>query len=197
MRSVRALSLVAVIAAVAVAGITFGATDAAAKTVDGVDFPDTVTVSGTTLQRNGVGARTAFFMRIYLAALYVEKTAGEASALLGPDRPREVRLAILKDVSKERFEGAARTGFEKNTLSPSLSMQERQTKFLVLIPALAAGDTLTFIYEPGVGTTVKGNKVKATTIAGKDFADALFKIWLGGHPADDGLKAGLLGKSSL
>ena len=100
MRSVRALSLVAVIAAVAVAGITFGAADAAAKTVDGVDFPDTVTVSGTTLQRNGVGARTAFFMRIYLAALYVEKTAGEASALLGPDRPREVRLALADEVRR-------------------------------------------------------------------------------------------------
>lgn len=192
----RALRLMRALFLIVIVGVGAGG-PAAAKVVDGVDFPDTVTVSGTTLQRNGIGARTAVFMRFYLAALYVEKTAAEASALLGPDRAREVRLAILKDVSKDRFESAARTGFEKNTLSPSPSMLERQKTFLALIPALVPGDSLTFMYEPGVGTTIKGNTIKSTTIPGKDFADALFNIWLGGHPADDGLKAGLLGKSSL
>ena len=42
-----------------------------------------------------------------------------------------------------------------------------------------------------------GAALGKTVIAGKDFADALFAIWLGEHPVDDGLKQGLLGKQSL
>jgi hypothetical protein len=185
-----ALALAALIA-------TLLSTGAAAKTVDGVDFPDTATVGGATLVRNGIGARTAMFMRFYLAALYVEKASHEAAGLLGPDRPREARLAILKDVSRERFLDAAKAGFEKNTPSPSPDLQARMDTFLALIPPLKPGDTLNFTYVPGTGTRIHGSAVKATTIPGKDFADALFKIWLGGHPADGDLKSGLLGNASL
>ncbi|MBI1946318.1 MAG: chalcone isomerase family protein [Deltaproteobacteria bacterium] len=170
---------------------------AVAKTVDGVDFPDTVEVAGAKLVRNGIGARTVMFMRFYLAALYVEKAASTASTLLGPDRPREVRLVMVKEVSKARFQEAAQAGFDKNTPTPSAELKAKEAQFLALVPGQLAGDTLTFSYEPGVGTHLKGSKVKETVIAGKDFADALFAIWLGEHPVDDGLKKGLLGKDSL
>jgi hypothetical protein len=170
---------------------------AGAKLVDGVDFPDTVDVAGVPLARNGIGARTAVFMRFYLAALYVEKAGGDAAALLAPDRPRQVRLAMLKDVTQQRFQDAAREGFEKNTPTPSASLLEREGRFLALVPGLVPGDTLTFTYEPGVGTRIAGNKVKSTVIPGKDFADALLGIWMGPHPVDGDLKKGLLGKDSL
>lgn len=170
---------------------------AVAKTVDGVDFPDTVEVAGAKLVRNGIGARTIMFIRFYLAALYVEKVAPSAGAVLGPDRPREVRLVMVKEVSKSRFQEAAQAGFDKNTPTPSAELKAKEAQFLALVPGQVAGDTLTFSYEPGVGTHLKGSKVKETVIAGKDFADALFAIWLGEHPVDDGLKKGLLGKDSL
>jgi hypothetical protein len=170
---------------------------ASAKVVDGVDFPDAVDVAGVKLQRNGIGARSIVFVRFYLAALYVEKAATSASAVLGPDRPREVRLHMVKEVSKARFQEAAQAGFDKNTANPSEALKQREAQFLALVPGLLAGDHLSFVYEPGVGTHIKGNKVKEAVIPGKDFADALFAIWLGEHPVDDGLKKGLLGKDSL
>lgn len=187
----RSLLLVASLCALAWSGA------AAAKTVEGVDFPDTVELAGAKLVRNGIGARTILFIRFYLAALYVEKAAPTGSAALGPDRPREVRLVMVKDVSKSRFQEAAQTGFDKNTPSPSAELKAKEAQFLAIVPGQVAGDTLTFSYEPGVGTHLKGTKVKETVIAGKDFADALFAIWLGEHPVDDGLKRGLLGKDSL
>lgn len=174
-----------------------GAGGAGAKTVDGVDFPDTIDVAGAKLTRNGVGARTVMLMRFYLAALYVEKAVTTGAAAIAPDRPREVRLAMVKEVSKSRFEEAAQAGFDKNTPNASASLKQREAQFLALVPGLVAGDHLTFTYEPGVGTHIKGNKVKETVIPGKDFADALFAVWLGEHPVDDGLKKGLLGKDSL
>jgi hypothetical protein len=170
---------------------------AIAKVVDGVDFPDRVDVAGVSLTRNGIGARTALFMRFYLAALYVEKVGTDAGALLAPERPRQVRLAIVKEVTRQRFQDAAREGFEKNTPSPSASLIERENRFLALMPGLVPGDALTFSYEPGIGTRIEGNKVKSIVIPGKDFADALMSIWMGPHPVDDDLKAGLLGKASL
>jgi len=193
MRRIRAL--IPALALAVIAALSAG--DAVAKSVDGVEFPDTASVGGATLMRNGIGARTAMFMRFYLAALYVEKPGQDAAALLAPDRPREARLAIVKDVSKERFVDAAQAGFDKNTPSPSPDLKARMDTFLALIPPLKPGDTLNFTYVPGTGTRIHGSAVKATTIPGKDFADALFKIWLGGHPADADLKNGLLGKSSL
>lgn len=193
MRRIHALFPAVFLALVA----TLASGDALAKTVDGVEFPDTASVGGTTLLRNGIGARTAMFMRFYLAALYVEKAGHDAAGLIAPDRPREARLAILKDVSKERFVDAAKAGFEKNTPSPSPELQARMDTFLALIPPLKPGDTLTFTYVPGTGTRIHGSAVKSTTIPGKDFADALFKIWLGASPADADLKSGLLGKDSL
>ena len=192
MTAARALSLaLASTLTLALAG------PAIAKVVDGVDFPDRVDVAGVSLTRNGIGARTAFFMRFYLAALYVEKVGADAGALLAPERPRQVRLAIVKEVTQQRFQDAAREGFEKNTPSPSASLIERENRFLALVPGLVPGDTLTFTYEPGVGTRIEGNKVKSIVIPGKDFADALMSIWMGPHPVDSDLKKGLLGKASL
>lgn len=187
----RPLVLAASLCALAWSGAVLG------KTVEGVEFPDTCEVAGAKLGRNGIGARTVMFMRFYLAALYVEKAASSAGAVLGPDRPREVRLVMVKEVTRARFQEAAQAGFDKNTPSPSAELRAKEAQFLALVPGQVAGDTLTFSYEPGVGTRLKGSKVKETVIAGKDFADALFAIWLGEHPVDDGLKQGLLGKASL
>lgn len=87
--------------------------------VDGVDFPDRVDVAGVSLTRNGIGARTALFMRFSLAALYFEKVGADAGALLAPERPRQVRLAIVKEVTRQRFQDAAREGFEKTPRRPA------------------------------------------------------------------------------
>ena len=54
------------------------------------------------------------------------------------------------------------------------------------------GQVLRPTYIPGKGTTVTGQGEKAL-IEGKDFADALFNVWLGQHPVDGDLKKGMLG----
>ncbi len=48
-------------------------------------------------------------------------------------------------------------------------------------------------YVPGAGSTVGVEGGQAVTVAGKDFADALFRNWIGAKPADDDLKKGMLG----
>jgi hypothetical protein len=54
------------------------------------------------------------------------------------------------------------------------------------------GAKLVIQYVPGKGTVIEGAK-DSYVAEGKDFADALFSVWIGGSPVDDGLKKGMLG----
>jgi hypothetical protein len=60
-----------------------------------------------------------------------------------------------------------------------------------MLPDLKQGGVLDIVYQPGVGTLVRGSGVQMI-IPGKDFADALFSVWLGPNPTDAELKRRLL-----
>jgi len=61
-----------------------------------------------------------------------------------------------------------------------------------MIPDAKKGSTIVITYVPGSGTMLS-TAGERSIIPGKDFADALFSVWLGPSPVDDGLKKGLLG----
>ena len=48
-------------------------------------------------------------------------------------------------------------------------------------------------YVPGKGTIFKAASGSQVTLPGKDFSDALLRVWLGKEPLDTDLKARLLG----
>jgi hypothetical protein len=64
---------------------------------------------------------------------------------------------------------------------------------LGLIPDVKEGQTLTFTYLPGKGTTLQVGNKELGSLEGKGFADAVFSIWLGPKPPSEDLKQGLLG----
>jgi hypothetical protein len=72
------------------------------------------------------------------------------------------------------------------------ALRQRLNVFKAAIPDLKEKEHLTFTYIPGRGTVI-GGKATETVIPGKDFADALFSVWLGNSPVDGALKKGLLG----
>ena len=75
------------------------------------------------------------------------------------------------------------------------SLRERITTFNSFFDKdLIKNDRVTISYVPGLGTSVKINDETKGTIPGSDFMQALWAIWLGANPADNGLKEGMLGK---
>jgi hypothetical protein len=62
-----------------------------------------------------------------------------------------------------------------------------------MIPDVVKGDEILLTYVPGRGTVVTAKGVEKGIIEGKDFADALFAVWLGPNPAQEDLKRALLG----
>ncbi len=168
---------------------------ALARDVAGVTFQDTVSVGGKELRLNGTGIRTKFFVKVYAGGLYVVQASGDAEAIVAADAPRRVRMVFLHDVDKKKIKETYKEGFQNNSAGPALP--ELLAKLDRIAPAIVdmkKGMEMVVTYVPGEGTTLAATGGTPVTVEGKDFADAMFRNWLGSHPADADLKKGLLGK---
>lgn len=78
---------------------------------------------------------------------------------------------------------------EPESLMPAL--RARLTRFNQGIRDLKEGDRLTITYRPGEGTGLESKGGDRLVVEGKDFADALFSVWLGNHPVDAALQTAM------
>ena len=181
------------------AALLIAALPASALEIAGVKVPDTTTVDGKTLTLNGAGLRTKSFLKVkvYVAALYVTQPSADPAALVALDAPKVIRMTLLRDVDRASMLSAFRDGIEANSPTQAAALAPKLKQVEAAFPAeFKEGQVMAVTYVPGQGTTVGLEGVKGVAIEGKDFADALFRIWLGPKPTDGGLedlKAALLG----
>jgi hypothetical protein len=166
---------------------------ASAGELHGVKMPDSVSVEGKTLKLNGMGLRTKAFFKVYVAGLYLESPSSDAKAIVGSDTVRRVDLHMKRDISKDKMTSAITEGFERNSKDQMGALKERLDKVNAAVTDLKEGQLFSITYVPGRGTTVKGSGSGEVTVPGKDFADAMFNVWLGKNPVDEDLKKGMLG----
>ena len=169
------------------------AVPALAKELKGVKMPDTLEVEGKKLTLNGMGLRTKVVFKVYVAGLYLEEKSSDPAVILTKDQTRRVDMVMLRDFEKGKITEAMKAGFEKNNADKFAALKDRLERFMAVIPDLKEGQTLSMTYVPGKGTSVKGPGADVS-VEGKDFADALFSVWLGKAPVDEDLKSGMLGK---
>ena len=162
-----------------------------------VQFPDTLKVKGSPveLQLNGVGYRTKFFFKIYIGALYLPEKSSSPEVILEQPGPKRIHMHFLyEEVEREKLVNGWNEGFENNNDEATLAkLKDRIEQFNNVFPTLREGDEVLLDYIPHKGTrvTIKGNEV--ALIKGRDFYQALLKIWLGDEPADEDLKEAMLG----
>jgi len=99
----------------------------------------------------------------------------------------------VRDVDRDDLEKAWDEGFEHNAKSQLGVLEERIAALKALMTDMKAGQRMHFVHQPGAGTRVAIDGTRKGVIEGDDFARALFAIWLGRHPPNADLKAGLLG----
>jgi hypothetical protein len=179
-------------AVVALAALLLLPLRAEAKEVGGVNFPPTVQAGGKTLQLNGAGVRTRFFLKVYAIGLYLEQPSTDAKAILAADQVRRAELRMLRSVSASEMAEAIGEAFTANAGSAGPQLQARLDRFKAMFPAATSGEVITLTYIPGTGTVVGAGGKDLGTIEGKDFADVLFSSWIGANPVDDSLKQALL-----
>jgi outer membrane PBP1 activator LpoA protein len=160
--------------------------------VAGVTLPPSVTVEGKTLHLNGAGLRTKMIFKVYVAGLYLENTGKDAAAVVSSDQIKSMRLAILRSLKGKQVSEAIEEGFEKNSKARMGALKARLDKLATLIPNVEKGDDIVLSYVPGKGTVVTVKGAEKGVIEGKDFADALFAVWLGANPVQEDLKKELL-----
>jgi chalcone isomerase-like protein len=176
-------------------GLSFLLIAAAARgaEVAGVKMPDTVTVEGKTLKLNGMGLRKKVVFKVYVAGFYLETPTKAPEAILASDQIRRMDLRVLRSLKAAQVTEAIEEGFEKNSKAQMGALKDRLAKFSAMFSNVAEGDEILMTYVPGKGTSVSVRGVEKGTVEGKDFADALFAVWLGPHPVQEDLKKALLG----
>lgn len=189
----QAISIFACMMAIGFTQVTY----ADNVTVAGVKVEDSAQVGNHNLKLNGVGIRTKFIFKVYVAALYLNEIKSTTPEVLSQSGAKRVHLVMLRDMSNDDFSQAFMDGLRNN-----LDVNER-SKFIKPmttfgqmfseVATLKKGDIMTLDWVPGVGVESQYNGKKVgETVNDASFYNAILKIWLGNKPVDSSLKKKLL-----
>lgn len=170
--------------------------DVRAKEIGGVDVKASiVTEKGVVLQLNGAGIRTKFIFDVYVGQLYLEKPRSATEDVLADTGQKMMVMHFVYDkVEKDKLVKGWDEGFSGNTAPAALErIAARVEEFNSFFGDIKKGEEIVLDYMPGIGTRVVFAGEEKGIIPGKDFNDALLRIWLGDKPVTKKLKRKLLG----
>ncbi|MGM0570778.1 chalcone isomerase family protein [Marinobacter sp.] len=171
------------------------AAGAGAAEVNGVDVRDSLDARGQQLALNGAGVRSRFFIKLYVAALYLPEESSDSKAILAADEPQAIALHVTSGrINSDNMTEATLEGFEKSTGGNLAPIQREVDQLLrVFADEIREGDVFDLVYVPGEGVQVIKNGELGDTIGDRAFKEALFGIWIGDEPAQGSLKDDMLG----
>ncbi len=168
--------------------------DLQAASLAGVTLPDTQQVGNTKLVLNGLGLRTEFMVKVYVAGLYLEQKSSDPGAIIKADAPNRIVMQFLHGASKSQMTNAFKESFNDNTPDAMKTMQSDIDRLFGALDAVKPGDQMIFTYVPGTGTTFAINGQDKLTISGSAFNPVILSVWLGPKPPTASVKKGMLGK---
>lgn len=169
---------------------------AGAASLAGVNLPDKAEVKGQSLVLNGIALRSKFFIKVYVAGLYVGQKEKSAAKILGADGPRRQVMHFLYSVSKSQMCDAWNDGLAANTPNAPAEVRKEFATLCSWMEPIEKGNELVLTYVPGEGTQVEVNGKPKGTLPGKPAADAILSTWLGAKPdPGEDFKKALLGGS--
>lgn len=156
-------------------------------------------VAGSELVLNGAGLRKRFNLDIYVIGLYLPKPQSSAQAAITTEGPKRIALTLVRDLTAKWLVEGLYEGLQDSTTEEEFKRLKGSADAMaaVMLPLEGArkGDVLAVDYVPGSGAQVVVNgRTIGGPIPGRDFYQALLKIWLGDKPVDAELKRQLLGR---
>lgn len=169
-------------------------TSTAASSLHGVSFEEHRRIGDQELRLHSVALlRYRVVFKGYVAALYLGE--GVTPEQVMQDVPRRLEIEYFWAIPADAFQQVTREGIARNVDARELAdLEARIERFNRFYADVQPGDRYSLTYLPGIGTELSLNGERRGVIEGEDFAAALFSIWLGEEPFDDGLKAKLLGR---
>jgi len=161
--------------------------------VEGVAFGREVRAGDSMLALRGYGLlRYLVFIKAYVAAFYLPESVRSEDALT--DVPKHLEIEYFHPIVAQDFAKTTSASISQNTsLATYQGLKPKCDELNALYRDIAPGDRYALTYLPGRGTTLSWNGQPLGTVAGREFAAALFGIWLGSNPLDSNFKDLLLG----
>ncbi|MFZ5600942.1 MAG: chalcone isomerase family protein [Pseudomonadota bacterium] len=172
---------------------------AQATDVAGVSIPDELkTVESQPLKLNGAGVREKWMMDLYVGALYLKQHESDAVKIIKTEDAMAIRLQIVSGmITSERMTSSTLEGFVNATHGNTAPIQKEIDAFLSTFKEpIKEGDVFEMVYVPNEGVKIFKNNELKNTVAGQEFKQALFGIWLSDKPAQKSLKDEMLGSKS-
>jgi hypothetical protein len=171
----------------------------AAVEVDGVSFAETAQLGSSTLQLNGAGTRSRFFIKVYAMGLYLPEKQSTPAAILAANGPKRIQIVLMREVGAEKLADALVEGIGKNhsesEMAPLKARIEEMRAAMLALKEIPKGAVILLDWVPETGTHLTFNgQSHSRDIPGEDFYRALLKIWLGEKPPAEDLKEALLGR---
>ena len=115
----------------------------------GVTLPDSTDVGGKTLVLNGLGLRTKFMVKVYVAGLYLDAEVLGRGAIIKADAPKQVVMHFVRGVSKEQMVEAFDESFQNNAPDALKTMKADVDRLLGAFEPLKEGDQMVFTLRAG------------------------------------------------
>lgn len=160
----------------------------------GVLFPEKI--GETSLLGVGLRTKTILKVKVYAVGLYVADAAlaGSLKGKTGPDLyrelvwgdyPKEIHLRLVRDVSASQMQEAIREALEK-------ADQARTEQFVSYFSDIKTGEAYVLRWTPGGTLETLAKGTPKPPIADKNFAGAVFGIWLGEEAIQEDIKQDLV-----
>jgi len=158
------------------------------------DLPRSLDVGQSELALNGWGVRQKSFVKLYVGGLYLTTPSSDAESIINADEAMAIRIEITSGfVSQAKMEAALNEGFQNSTNGRTAVLRKEIDQFQACFADdITKGDVFSIVYLPSHGVVVSKNGRQKGVIEGLAFKKALFGIWLGDRPADEGLKNAML-----
>ena len=164
------------------------------RSISGVSMPRRVMVENQWLVLNGMALRKKAVFKVYVAGLYLPGLERNADKILADDAPRHLVMQFVREVKANQMCDAWKEGLADNTPGASPALKDQFKTLCRLMEKVGEGEQFAFTYLPGIGTNVSVKGQSKGIIPGKEFADALFKSWIGPRPGPgEDFKRSLLG----
>ncbi|MFT4766031.1 MAG: hypothetical protein ACI9OH_003149 [Oleispira sp.] len=170
-----------------------------ALTIDGYEIPQIIpaTSDHAELRLNGASMRILYgVVDTYIGKLYVENPTTDPDALIAADEyKRMVYKVVLKRVSGRRIAKAMYDALQLNvTQDEAIQLEERLDQLVTMFDSsLKKGEESYLEWVPSEGSRIVLNGTVKGIIPGKDFYDAILKIWIGDNPVGGTFKRQVLG----
>ncbi|MEI7998346.1 MAG: chalcone isomerase family protein [Candidatus Omnitrophota bacterium] len=162
-----------------------------AAEISGVNFNEFYQDQGINMRLQGTGLKTMLFFKAFVAGYYTNMV--KESDPLG-DFPKRIEVEYFVNISGRQLNNYTIERMKVNISKVQFDHIKEQVKIMgEYFVDLRVGDRFSLTYIPGVGTKFAHNGHLIGVIRDRDFARALFSVWIGEKPFDNQLKRQIIG----